>query len=206
MTILPSSYLEKCPHCGLPMDISSTFGERKTKCTNCDYTEPAGNPAAITFISACFSQYAADLNLDTVFLKESQFSIRECMEGNGLLPLFVERAIQIQTSAGLDSIPGIGLNLSVVEDIKGLLKSRVVIGSIPFNFSSSIFFLTEVLHEQIDLTRKLSKKFYGNQICLDHLPSLNPSIGDVSSNSDKLQRILVQATKQQAFGVPSVNR
>lgn len=206
MTILPSSYLEKCPHCGLPMSISPIIGLDRTTCVNCDYKEPSGNPIAITFISACFSQYASDLNLDTVFLKDSQFTIRECMEGNGLLPLFVERALEIQTSAGFDAIPGIGINLNVVEDGKGLLRSRVVLGNNPFNIASSMFFLTEVLHEQINLTRKLSKKFYGNQLCLDYLPSLNPSIGDFSSTSDDLQRILVKATKQQTFGAPGVKR
>jgi hypothetical protein len=205
-TIIPSAYLEHCPICNSQLNLSSTPGEKPTTCTNCDYHEPAGNAAVVTFLSASFAEYAALNEVDTAFLKGSEFTIRECMEGNGLLPLFIERAEQIQQASGISEIPGIGLQLSIIEDVKGLLMSRVVMKETSINIASTLGFLTEVLHETMLLTNTLDTKYYGNQICLDFMPCVNPTINVSETSAAKLHSALQVATKQQLLGAPGDRR
>lgn len=204
--ITPSSYLEKCPRCNTAMSLSLHIGGNDTVCEHCEYTEPAGNAVVVTFISSCLSEYASQLELDTVFLKGSEFTIRECMEGNGLLPLFIERAEQIQSASGLLNTPGIGLGLKVVEDVKGLLVSRVTMKSPAINVAANMCFLAEVLHETIDLTKKMGTRFYGNQICLDYMPCVNPIVDVSGSSSEKLHKALQAAAQQQTLGAPGERR
>jgi len=210
--IIPSAYLKFCPACNSLLKLSNNLGGKPTTCTNCDYQEPAGNATVISFLSASFSEYAALNNVDTVFLKGNEFSIRECMEGNGLLPLFVERIQQIQQASGLSGIPVIGLQLKAIEDVKGLLMSRVVMNSPEISIATTLGFLSEVLHETMSLTSKLDTKFYGNQICLDYMPTVNPTVGFSETSAAKLHSALQVATKQQvslkqqSLGVPSDRR
>ncbi|MFA0809404.1 hypothetical protein [Microbulbifer epialgicus] len=200
--ITPSSYLEKCPRCNNLMNLSPEVGGRESHCSQCEYTEPGGSASVITFISSCLTNYANSIGIDTTFLKDSKFTVGECMEGNGLLPLFIERAKQIQDASGLTDIPGVGIDLKVEEDIKGLLVTRVVMNKNNLHLSSNLAFLVEVLHESIDLTKTLGTKYYGNQICLDYMPSLSP-VNDIQyGNSQKLHSALQVASKQQFKGAP----
>ncbi len=204
--IIPSAYLEHCPVCNSLLNLSNTLGEKSTTCTNCDYHEPAGNAAVVTFLSASISEYAVLNEVDTVFLKGSEFIIKECMEGNGLLPLFVERAEQIQQASGISDIPGIGLQLKIIEDVKGLLMSRVVMKSPSISIASTLGFLSEVLHETMSLTKTLDTKYYGNQICLDFMPCVNPTVDVSETSAAKLHSALQVATKQQSLGAPGDRR
>lgn len=206
MKIIPSAYLENCPSCQHKLDISVSIGDKPTTCTHCGYQEPAGNNAVITFLSSCMSEYALLNEIDTAFIKGNEFSIRECMEGNGLLPLFIERAEQIQQASGLSDVPGIGLQLKVVDDVKGLLVSRVVMKEASINIASTLSFLSEVLHETMTLTSKLTTKYYGNQICLDYMPSVNPGLNISETSAAKLHAALQVATRQQSLGVKNEHR
>lgn len=204
--IIPSTYLEYCPVCHGVLDLSFHREEQPSACTQCNYTEPAGNAEIVTFLSHLCVEYALQANIDTVFLKDNEFTIRECMEGNGLLPLFVERADQILGAAGLANIPGFSLGLRVIEDIKGLLLSRVVIATPSLCIANTMAVLCEVLHETMLLTRELNTKFYGNQICLDYMPNINPAVGLSSPQADSLHRAIQAATLQSPQGAPGERR
>lgn len=204
--IIPSSLLEKCPRCNTTMILSLHIGGKETACAHCDYTEPAGSATAVTFISNCLAEYASQLELDTMFLRDIEFTIPECMEGNGLLPLFVERVEQIQSASGLLNTPGIGLGLKVVEDVKGILASRVVMKSPTISVATNMCFLAEILHETMDLTKNLGTRFYGNQICADYMPCVNPIMDISGSSSGKFHKALQAAAQQQPVGAPGERR
>lgn len=198
--IVPSGYLERCPTCNSLLTQSTTLNEKYMACSHCDYRECCESAAVMTFLSAGLSEYAALHSVDTAFLKGNEFTSHECMEANGLLPLFVQRAEQIQSAAGLENIPGLGLQLKVVEDVKGLWMSRVVTKGSSINIAVTLSFLSEVLHETMYLTNQLGKQYYGNQICLDYMPNMNTTVDVSETARARLQRALEVATKHQAMG------
>ena len=198
--IIASSYLEYCPSCNGKLLISNATDNPSMICEYCDYQEPSDNPETITFISSCIAEYALLNQVDTVFLKGNEFTIRECMEGNGLLPLFVERAEEIQQVSGLSNIPGVGLQIKTVEDIKGLLRTRVVMKETAISVASTLAILVEVLHETMILTNTLNTKYYGNQICLDYMPTLNPAVSVSETSAAKLHSALQVSAKMQPRG------
>jgi hypothetical protein len=64
-------------------------------------------------------------------------------------------------------------------------------------------FLCEVLHETMAMTQQLGSKYYESQLCLDNMPSLNPSQNVPETAIAKLQQALQVATKNQMIGEKS---
>jgi len=201
--IIPSSYAERCPICCGQLKLINTLGDKNTSCSQCDYQEPAGNAIVVTFLSACISEYATLYEIDTVFLQGNEFTVRECMEGDGLLPLFVERANQIQKAADFSDIPELGLQLTTIEDIKGLQFSRVVLKTSTINVGATLGFIGEVFNESMALTRTLNRALYGNQISLDYMPSQFKLDNASETSTAKLHSAFIAATKHQSLGGPS---
>lgn len=174
------SYLRACPSCGRSLKLSNKLGEKPSRCTSCDYFEPAGNAPFITFLSNCMSEYAHIQGVDTVFLKGRELTVNGCMEADCFLPLFVSRAEQIQVSSGLEGVKGLGLQVKVIKDVNGYIGSRVVMTSdSSINFAVNMSFLSEALHESINLTKSLKKPYYESELCLDYMLREN-SVVDIS--------------------------
>jgi len=202
-TLVPHSYLENCPLCKSKLDLVHHIGEKRSKCTQCDYSEPGGNAEFISFLSNNLACYVRSLEVDTILLEGIEFTIEQCMDGSGLLPLFVERAQQIQQAAGLRDIEGFNLPLNLVTDEKGLLLLRVVMEDKEINIANVMSFLTEVVHEISDLTQKMGTKYYGNQICLDYMPNLSPLTELSNTSEQRFVAMLTKATAQATSGVNS---
>lgn len=200
-SIAPSGLLTKCPNCNAQLKLNNDFTEGDSVCMSCEYSEPAGGAKVVTFISACLSEYARVHDVDTAFLGGHEFPISSCMEGNGLLPVLVERARQIQTANGYDKMPGMGIPLKLVDDIKGPLGYRVVYTGDPINIATTMSFLCETIHEAIALTKAKGTKFYESQICLDYLPNIDRSINVSETVAGKMQDAFQKAYVQQSSGV-----
>lgn len=193
--IIPATYTQKCPNCGGNLEIQDIKSEVDSKCHNCSYSEPAANAYYITFISRGLSEYANLHDLESVFMGDREMSIFSALEGNALLPAFVERSQQIIHAVGLSSIKSLSSGLKIINDIDGLDSKRVVIDPANFSLSASMVMLSETIHESIEMTQLLSTEFYESQICLDYMPNLNPNIQMPDTPEGSLSGALQKASQ-----------
>lgn len=198
--IIPCTYLEYCPNCSSKLILSNTIGGTPTTCLECDYQELAGNAVIITFISACISNFGDLYNVDTVFLKGNEFSLRECMEGNGLLPLFIDRVSQIQLASGFYEQPELRFQLKNIPDQSGLLLTRVSIINSSIDIANTLLFLGDALHNVMELTKSLDHKYYENQICLDSFPGITSDADIKQTSQERFNNAIQAASMQQVLG------
>jgi len=198
--ITPSALLTRCPNCNAVLNIKEKIGDGSSICTNCEYSEPAGSGHIVTFLASCLTEYSLMHDVDTAFIQDYKFPIRSCMEGNGLLPVLVERARHIQITSGYADMPGMSLPFKMVDDIKGPLQMRVVYTGGDLNIATALSFLCETIHEAMLLTQAKSTKHYNNQICLDYLPNMDKTINLSETVAGRMQDAFQKAYIQQSSG------
>lgn len=199
-TIIPAPYTKYCPSCGGELEIQDIKSEVDSKCKNCSYSEPAANAYYMTFLSRSLSEYAYLHDIENVFAGDEEISIFTALEGNALLPAFVNRSEQIIQSVGLSRIKGLSSGLKIIQDENALGKQRVVIDPDNFSLGNSMIMLSETIHEAIMMTQAMSNEFYESQICIDYMPNLNSNIQIPDTPEGSLTRALQKAS-QSAPGI-----
>lgn len=185
--IIPSAYLEYCPLCGQKLKLNNEIGGRPTKCEHCDFIEPGGAAAAITFISSVMSNYAEERGIDTIYAEDTPLTTTQAFHGETFLPMLVEKAYQIRFANGMSGDAVIDqIGIMPIKCDHSAFGQRVAMTVQDINISQTLYELINAFEEWVSLSKELKLTQWGNEIKIPE-----------STELSKMSSMLVVASTQQ---------
>ena len=119
------------------------------------------------------TKYAEDKNIQSIYFKSHNFTLKEALMPNGLMPVIVERASQLSLECfNNDRFMGV----ENVIDKQGFVGFRTVPLSHFFEPAITTLTLTTIIDEAINLSKKHSVIASNNELDLSYLPNIHKKV------------------------------
>jgi ribosomal protein L37AE/L43A len=157
--------LVHCPLCHQDMQLDES--QTIKSCKPCKYNEYANSAQVVSNIAEMVASFTQRLGITGIHLSKFSFTTQVGLGPTGLLPLIVNRALQVLNVLKLAK--PYEFPLVTKNDTNGLLNARVVITKNEIDVYAATGLLIAIVKDAIKRSRMQYKDIYATEIRLDFL-------------------------------------